>query len=467
MQEYKPKQATLAKNRLVYYGPKAIAIPAKHFLVPQNADNIDPSKVEWCIHEFWKPYGWLHTKSKQNPEMFDQDVVTRLRKKKNESRAYPEDIKMKTLGIDQKTKTKMFKFHEWHGRWEDEKGNTHEIIALVAPEQKEFLGYVPNRFFFRTGRRQFVHYTLFPQDGKFWGRGVPEILRGIRSMLDSLFNTDLDNESLYRSPLILYNQKQSGFDPSEHRFGPGKSWGLNNISEDMIRGFDMPNRNSNSMEYQQILYSVVQRLFGITDFSMGGAGQKGIGGTIAGATSKTASGVASLIQESNIRFDVFVRLVQQWSNPELAMQIFKHFSMNRHSIMENRDQLNKPSEVFDPIMELSEDEINKNFEYSFPGNTNTINPVLEQASVGALWDRFGAKGVPMVSDDPDVMNQLIVQNFNAMGSKIKIKSVDEYRQMMATEKQKAGKIRDEAIKKEQGLPGGGGQEESQLLGVSQ
>ena len=73
----------------------------------------------------------------------------------------------------------------------------------------------------------------------------------------------------------------------------------------------------------------------------------------------------------------------------------------------------------------------------------------------------------MVSDDPDVMNQLITQSFNAYGSNIKIKSVDEYRAMMATEKDKAKKIMTDAVKKEQGLPQGGGQEESQLLGASQ
>ena len=466
MQEYKPTKATLSKNRCVYYGPRAISCPAKSIYVPQNADTLDPSKVEWIMHEFWRPYGWIHQKAEQNPEMFDADVVKKLRKDKDKSRAIETDNKLKVLGIDLKTKTKMFKFHEWHGRWEDEKGNQHELIALACPEQKEFLGYIPNRFFFRTGRRQFVHYTLFPQDGKFWGRGVPEILRGIRSMLDTLFNTGLDRGALYNNPPLLYALKQSGFDPSEHKFGPGKSWGLLKLGDDMIRTLQFPTSGSvNELEYQQILYSVVQRLFGITDFSLGGGGQKGIGGTISGATSKTASGVSQLIQESNIRFDVFVRLVQQWSNPELALQIFKHFTMNRHSIMDHRDELNKPAEVFDPIMELSEDEINKNFEYTFPGNTGTINPIVEQMSVGALWDRFGAKSVPMVSDDPDVMNQLITQSFNAFGSKIKIKSVDEYRRMMATEKQKASKIRDEAIKQEQGLPGGGGIEESQLMGA--
>jgi hypothetical protein len=466
MDEYKPKKATVSKNRIVYYGPRAIAIPAKCFFVPQNADSIDPSKIDWCLHEFWRPYGWLHSKSKQNPEMFDQKEVDELKKIKDKSRSREEDSKMKTLGIDLKTKTKMFKFHEWHGKWEDEDGNTHELVALAAPEQKRFLGYIPNRFFFKTGRRQFVHYTLFPQDGKFWSRGIPEIIRGIRSMLDTLFNTGLDRGALYNNPPLLYALKNSGFDPSEHKFGPGKSWGLLKVTDDMIRTLQFPTSGStNELEYQQILYSVVQRLFGITDFSLGGAGQKGITGTISGATSKTASGISSLIQESNIRFDVFVRLVQQWSNPELAMQIFKHFTMNRHSIMDERQQLNKPSEIFDPIMELSEDDINHNFEFTFPGNTGTINPFIEQQNVQALA-MYAQKAGPMVSDDPEVMNQIHQQFFNAYGSRIKIKSVDEYRKMMATEPQKAKKIRADAMKQDMGLHGGGGQQESELMGAA-
>ena len=129
LKTFKPKEAVLAKNRTTYYGPRAINIPAKSFLVPQNSDNLNPSKVEWCIHEFWKPYGWVHQKAEQYPEMFDKEEVNKLKKNKDKSRAIQEDPRMKASGIDFKTKTKMFKFHEWHGRFEDEKGNTHELIA--------------------------------------------------------------------------------------------------------------------------------------------------------------------------------------------------------------------------------------------------------------------------------------------------------------------------------------------------
>lgn len=467
MKEYKAKEAVLAKNRTVYYGPRTINIPAKCFLVPQNADNINPSKLEWCIHEFWRPFGWVHQKSEQHPEMFDKEEVRAMRKDKDKSRAIQEDPRMKASGIDFKTKTKMFKFHEWHGRWEDDDGHTHELIALCCPDEKRFLGFVPNRFYFKTGRRQFVHYCAFPQDGKFWSRGVPEILRGIRSMLDALVNTGLDRNSLHGNPPLLFNLKMSGFDPTEHKFGPGKSWGLRNITPEMIRVLELPTSPMNDFEYEQLLFSIVQKVFGINDVGM--SGTRGLGGSVAGATSKTAHGVAQLIQESNIRFDVYIRMLQQWSNPELALQTFKHFAMNRFSIMKEADKhnLNKPKEVFDPIMKLSDDEINKNFEYSFPGNTDTINPIVEQQSVTALWNLFGKAGVPMVSDDPEVMNRLIQQSFNCFGSKIKIKTVDQYREMMATEKKKATNIREAALKKEMNLPGGMGEQEGQLLGAEQ
>lgn len=443
---YKPEKAVMSKKRLVYYGPRAINIPAKNFLVPQNADNINPSKLEWNIHEFWKPYGWVHSMAEQYPELFDRDEVRAMRKDKDKSRAIPEDSRLKTLGVDFKTKTKNFKFHEWHGRWEDDKGNTHEIIALVCPDEKRFLGYIPNRYFFKTGRRQFVHYTAFPQDGKFWGRGVPEIIRGIRSMIDAMINTGLDRNALFGNPPLLHNLTQSGFDPSEHKFGPGKTWGLKNISPEMIRVMDMPTSAMSDFEYEQLLFSVVQKVFGIGDFQLGSAGSR-VGGSVAGATSRTSRGVQALMQESNIRFDIYIRLLQQWSNPELAYQVFKHFTMNKNAIMEESKYLNKPSEVFGPLMKLSEEELDHNFEYTFQGNTDTINPMVEQQSLLAI-DKILIQGKnPFVVEDADLMNRYTQQILDSFGSKLKIKGVDEFRKYSATEKQKARQVVQDAQQK--------------------
>lgn len=463
MKTYKPAEAVNKKNRLIYYGPKAINIPAKCFLVPQNADNINPSKLEWNIHEFWRPYGWVHQKAEQYPNLFDRDEVLALKKDKDKSRAMKEDYKMKSLGIDFKTKTKMFKFHEWHGRWEDDKGDVHELVALVCPDEKRFLGYVSNRFFFKTGRRQFVHYTAFPQDGKFWGRSVPDIMRGIRSMMDALVNGGLDENTLRRHPPILFNLKQSGFDPTEHKFGTGKAWGLNNISQDMIRYMEMPQSGTvDSFEYEQLLFSIIQKIFGISDLSMGGAGSKA--SSITGPTAKTASGIASLLQESNIRFNVYIYLLQKYSNPELALQVWKHFTMNRFGIMEESKQLNKPRDVFDPIMKLSEDEINHNFEYTFPGNTDTINPMMEQQSVMAIDKILIQQQNPYFVQDADLVNQWTQQTLNAFGSKLKIKSVDEFRKYVATEKSNARQIIQKA-RQEQVVQPQGQEDAGDLIGA--
>lgn len=465
-QMYKAKKYEDIKSRIVYYGPKTIPIPIKQFHVPQDADNIDPSKIDWCLHEFWRPFGWIYSKSQQNPELFDKDAVNALRKRKDDTREMPEDKKMQVLGIDLKTKTKRFKFWEWHGRYEDKKGKSHELIALMAPDEKEFFGYVDNRFYFRTGRRQFVHYTAYPQDGRFWGKGVCEWMRGIRSMMDALSNTGLDRTALYSNAPLLYNMKQSGFDPSEHKIGPGKTWGLNNIGPEMIRTLDLPQNDSMSLNREEMLFTIIQRLFGISDYSLGASGQRGVGGK-GNASSKTASGIAQILQEGNIRFDVLIKQVQQEANPEHAKQIFKHFIMNRFSIMEESKELNKPKDIFDPIMQLSNDELNKNFEYVFSGSTSTVNPIIEQQQVSYLYETLGKGGNPFVSDDPDVMHELTEEMLNAYGSRIKIKSVDEFRKMSATEPNKAKKLKEDAMRQEMGLPGGGGQRESQLLEAGQ
>lgn len=457
--EYKPRKVESTKSRVTYYGPKATNVPTKHIIVPQDADDTDPSKLDWIIHEFWKPYGWVHTKAEQYPEIFDKDVVAKLRKNKDKERAMEEDPKMKVLGLDLKTKTKMYKFWEWHGRFEDDKGNTHELVSLLAPDEKEFIGYVPNRFFFKRGRRQFVHYSAFPQDGKFWGKGVPEWLRGIRSMLDALINTGLDRNAIYDNAPILFDIKNSGFDPSEHKFGPGKSWGLRKITPDALRRLEIPPTGENSMLREEMLFDIVQKLFGVSDYALGSMRGKG---TTSGT--KTATGVSSILNEGNMRFDVIIRLVQQQSNPELANQIFGHFVMNRYSIMKEKG-LNKPKSIFDPIMAMSEDELNSDFDYVFKGNTSTVNPQIEQQQAVQLYELFTKTKNPFVVSDPDVVHDMTEQILNSFEVKgLKIKTVDEYRKMNATEPMNAKKMQEEALAKHQ--QEGGSAQQEQTQGVS-
>lgn len=447
LKEYKPRKTPTDKERTTYYGPRLVNIPTKHLIVPTDADDTDCSKVRWICHEFWRPYGWIYNKSQQNPELFDKEAVRKLRKEKDQDRAVDEDEKARTLGIDMKTKTKMFRFYEWHGTYEDEKGRGHELIALMAPDQKQLMGYVPNRFYFRTGRRQFLHYTCFPQDGRFWGKGCVEWLRGIRSMLDALINSGLDRTALFSNPPMMFDEKTSGFDPAEHKFGPGKSWGLRDINK--VKLLDLPSPENVSLVREEMMFSIVQRLFGINDYALGSAGQRGVGGH-ATATSKTASGINSVLNEGNIRFEVLIRQVQEVANPDLAMQTFKHFIMNRHSIMKEKG-LNKPKEVFEPVMKLNEDELNQNFEYVFKGNTSTINPVQEQEQAVGLYKLFTESKNPFVVSDPDVihdMTDMILNSYNVRGLKIKTK--DEYRKMAATEPNKAKEVQEQAVRQAMG-----------------
>jgi hypothetical protein len=450
--EYKPKLVKdFKRSRVVYYGPKAINCPTKHIIVPTDADTTDPSQIDWIIHEFWKPYWWVAQKAEQYPEIFSKEGVAALKKNKDKDRAMEQDPKLHILGVDQKTKTKRFKFWEWHGRYEDDKGDAHELIALSAPDEKEFMGFVPNRFFFKRGRRQFVHYTCFPQDGKFWGKGIPEWLRGIRSMLDAQINTGIDRDTLYDNMPIIFDVLNSGFNPTEHKLGVGKTWGLRKITTDAIRRLENSPSPQQSILREEMMQDIIQKLFGITDYSLGAQGRRG---QAPGA--KTASGMTRMIEEGNMRFDVIIRLIQQESNPELAYQVFSHFCMNRYSIMKEKS-LRKPRSIFDPIMNMSQDELNADFEYEFKGNTQTVSPQIEQQMLENLYSLFTKTQNPFVMQDPDAVHDLTQAVINSCQVKaFKIKSVDEFRRMSATEQDKAKKIQREAKKQYQQ-----GQEEQQ------
>ena len=434
---YTPQKAQMQRNRLIYLGPKVIQIPAKRFLVPRDADHPDCTKLRWNIHEFWKPYGWVHSMAEQRPDMFDKEEVDNLRKDKDKERAIEDDSKLKTLGIDAATKTKNYKFWEWHGRWEDDKGREHELVALVCPDEKRFLGCIPNRFFFKTKRRQFVHYTMFPMVDRFYSKGVVEWLRGIRSMLDAIINTDLDRESSVNAPTLLYNLKKSGFDPSEHKFGTGKTWGLTDVNE--LKYLTNPNITSMSqtMAREQMLFDIVQRLFGLTDY-VGGGGQKKGG-------AKGASAINQLINETNIRFDVAIKIFQEWSNPDLANQIFKHNMLNLPEILEAKE-VNKPKEIFGPLANLPPDVVNRDFEFQFRGNTATVNPAQEIERITMLFKTMAEMKNPFVVNDPDLMQDMTSKYFEAFGWRgKKVKTVEEFRKMSTVAPREAQADRAKAL----------------------
>lgn len=446
---YTPQKAIMQRNRLLYLGPKIVQIPLKRFLVPQDADSPDCTKLRWNIHEFWKPYGWVHTMAKQNPEMFDKDEVEALKKDKDKDRSIEEDKKSAVLGIDAKTKTKNYKFWEWHGRYEDDKGREHELVALLCPDEKRFLGYVPNRFFFKTKRRQFVHYTAYPMVDRFYSKGVVEWLRGIRSMLDAMINSGLDRASIFNNPPLMYDLKNSGFDPSEHKFGPGKTWGLNDITRAAYLQTPTGISEGQAMARESMLFDIVQRLFGISDYVGGAAGKKG------GA--KGASAINQLINESNIRFDVLIKIVQEWSNPDLANQVFKHNVLNMPEILEAKD-INKPKEIFGPLAQIPQESMLRDWEYQFRGNSATINPMQEQERIGNLFGMMVKMKNPFVVEDPEMMHELTSNVFDAFNWRgRKIKTVQEFREMSVKAPREAQAARAAALQQHLQLPQGQGQ----------
>ena len=99
---------------------------------------------------------------------------------------------------------------------------------------------------------------------------------------------------------------------------------------------------------------------------------------------------------------------------------------------------------------MSEDELNADFSYEFKGNTQTVNPQIEQQQMENLYMLFTKTQNPFVMQDPDAVHDMTEAVINSCQVKaFKIKSVDEFRKMSATEPQKAKQIGEDALKAHQ------------------
>jgi len=341
------------------------------------------------VDEYWQPYSWFAKKK----ELLLPGVIERLKGMKDAKRGRERMPSANTPGIRPRQETKRFHVYEWHGRYEDTTGEEQELVALVLPDEKVLAAYTPNWFYRKTGRRQFVHWCPIPRPHSFYGRGIPEMLRGIRSILDASINAGINRNHLFGNPPVLYNELLSGFNPARHKFGTGQSWGLKDINQ--VKLMELPRNEQQMALREELMFALVQRLLGINDFSLGASRTAGL--PTAGAASNTATGITGLINEANIRFDMIIKLFQEWTHPELARQIFYHnrFNVDKAKLFRVTESPENPFQSAEPAM------FGANPDFVFRGNTQNTNRSQEREDALLLYKVFVETKNPFMVDDLD------------------------------------------------------------------
>lgn len=309
-----PKEITITKTDKTFFGTKLIPINPKDLILPKGADTHDLDELPWVGHKFKKSWFWLKEREGK-PEEGGYENVDLVKPEGVGNDGYSSTLYSKNNLIEVWAKVDIDN--------EEGKKKPREIIALYERDKGELLGWIINPY---RGKRMIFHWQIMPMPHRARGKSIPEFARGLRDLVDSLFNNMINRDTINSHPPFIYDE-QSGFDPEIHAFGPHEFWGVNDKSR--LGRLDMGNISEFRAQWIiEFTMGLIQRLFGVTDYTTGTSSDI--------SENKTARGIMAIIGEGNMSFDTMIALLQMTNKKLFEANIRMHAKMLRESKMQDK-----------------------------------------------------------------------------------------------------------------------------------
>lgn len=355
------------EDKTVYEGPMIYGRTVKEIIVPKNAISPEIDEWPWICDTYKHTFDWFARREGNSKEGKFENVDKLwekvIEKHSDHHKAMREEIEV----------------YEWHGAFDiDEDDKDEEIVAFVCPKHKILLGWM----LAPTSVRPFFHYQIIPMEGKAFGKGVPEFLIGLRDMIDATFNQMVDRGTINNNPPIIT--------PEDHEdelnpFGPGVKWKSNN--PEAYKVLELPKSEQMEFEKMNFLLGMVQKLFGVMDYSQADGG--GL------ASNRTYSGISSVIGEGNIKFDDMIRALQ-----DVNEDLFEFIVSLNSEFLDDDFVFQLTGDKDNPFKSIRKSYWQGNFDYESVGNSVNINRQLEQAQAAANYklvvDSYGRN--PAISE---------------------------------------------------------------------
>ena len=294
-----------------YEGPKIRAWRIQECLWPEDANTPDIQELDWFGVQMHKSISWFKTREGDPIEGKLKNVnqlIERHRTGHIPTELDTESERFLTRGVIFPKSNKILVWLVF-GKFDvDSDGVDEEIIAMVAPRERVLLGWRLSPF----TKRPFFHYQLFKMPGRFTGRGLSHVLKGMRDMIDFLANSANNRINMYQDPPLLY-EIGSGYDPDIHEFGTGAQWGpLSEGGLNKVKLLEIPQIQEAIVHKLIDFYmGMVQRLTAITDLNLGGPKGTSI------PNIKTARGTEAVLSEGQIHFSDLIQAFQEISEEEM------------------------------------------------------------------------------------------------------------------------------------------------------
>ena len=405
----------LSEEKKIYDGPKIYSRNIKQVIIPKDANSPEVDELDWICDTYERTIDWCKRRVGDEDEgKFNAKAVRELEEDiliKNPA-TYKENHNYSKILID-----------EWHGKYDvNDDGLDEEIVVFIgsvnltgastskdAQQNSKLLGWMISPY----PKRPFFHYQIIPMDNSFYGKGVPEFLIGIRNLIDAVFNQMIDRGSITNNPPLAV---PSDHDPDENPYGPGAQWPTDNPGAYKV--IELPKSEQLEFSKMEFLLGLVQKLFGVTDYSLGSESSI--------ASNRTASGIMTIVGEGNIKFDDMIRALQ-----DVNEDLYDFIVQLNADLLEDEFVFNVTGSQDNPFKKITKKDWIGNFDFESAGNSININREIEQNRATLAYNTainsFGKN--PVIT--PEVMRQLTENFFRSIDMRnVKIPTMEELQQII-------------------------------------
>lgn len=371
-------------------------VDLKDFVIPENADK-DVTKIPWMYHRVWYSVFDLEKKVKlghYSREKVDQ-IKAALVDTKDQKTRTPEE----QLELSKKMSEEKVEILECYMRFQTtDELLEKECIFWVCPKTSTLIkGFYLKDIYF-NGRRPFYVFR-YKETGGFYGRGLPEMLKPYRKLINDTFNYATNCLMLQILPWGFY-RIGSSFKPEEVRLSPGVMIPVDDVNDVRIAQFPV---NAQAAEgFVKLLMSFIERQTGISSPSMGKEFP----------TRKTATEVKTIISEGNVKHEDRIQVFQRVFS-DLLKGIYQLYRQNQAS--GRKERLKENEEDYKFVNLFSHLDQLPDYDFVILGTLTTGNKAVERDDTMQLYAI--ATQNPLIGEYPIGQLELLKEVFNVFGKR--------------------------------------------------
>lgn len=273
-------------------GPSTRHVPLGSFWI-RNHER-DPNEARWCAKELSMSLQELRDGEAIGKFYGVDKIVAHYTEEKEDDVREAENRDLGQESSTQGTVPARLKIFQIFIAYDvDRDGRYEELRLYYHRDSQTFIGrhFLPNW----SGERGFVKFEYFPRTDRFYAEGIPEMLEQIQLAVSAIINRRADNATLANLKMIIKRKILKTLQPGDPLYA-GKIIEANDIWND-IREFSLSEIYPSTINEEQVLRSIADRLSGMSEAAAGSASP---------VTRTTAAAQLALLQEQRNRLGLTI-----------------------------------------------------------------------------------------------------------------------------------------------------------------